>query len=241
LADVSTPDDGDNAGEADPFVEKEDPEAGDSFDLHTELTEAFGEPKLAYEGGEYTQATGELPKPLDDGDVADAHAPPFLRENQCCIADRSAFVTRSERGVITRTFKPEEVTLDPDGTYRVLDADGHIVAEVEPLRRECEHFVRQLTPPTPTERLTGVKKGWVRRYCAARRSTAGAFLEMTDSHMGACSMRKPFDAATAQILDDFDDTLEGRSRNREYVDMFASVSQQFLTPPKPADAEQEPS
>jgi hypothetical protein len=239
---VSTTDDGEKAAGADQFVESEDREAAESFDLHTELVESFGEPKLKYTGGEYAQTPGELPAPVDDGDVADAHAPPFLRENQCCIADRTQFVVRNERGVITRSFKPEEVTLDPDGVYRVIDKQGHIVADVEPLRRECEFFVRQLTPPTPSERLTGVKKGWVRRYCAARRSTAGAFLELTDSHMGACSIRKPFDAATAQILDDFDDTLEGRSRNREYVDMFASASQQFLSTNKPAPrADQEPS
>ncbi len=227
---MSPENDGKDAGVPDEFVENTTPAERDSFDLHDELVEAFGKPQLKYEGGDYAKTSDALPKPVDDGDLADAQAPPFLRENQCCIADRSRYVTRDGRGRVLKSFEPDQVTLDPDGTYRViieqLDQDPVVV---QPLRRRCEHYVRQLTPPSPSELMSGhVKKGWVKRYCAARRSVAGAFLELTDSHIGACTLREPFDVATSRLLDEFDDTLEGRSRNREYVDMFATASVEFL-------------
>lgn len=227
---MSPENDGKDAGVPDEFVENTTPAERDSFDLHDELVEAFGKPQLKYEGGEYAKTTDTLPKPIDDGDLADAQAPPFLRENQCCIGDRSRFVVRDARGRVKRSFEPDKVAQDPDGRYRVRGddpLDDPLV--VEPLRPQCKHYVRQLTPPTPSELLSGhIKKGWVKRYCAARRSVAGAFLELTDSHIGACTLREPYDVATSRLLDEFDDTLEGRSRNREYVDMFALASAEFL-------------
>jgi len=220
----------------DEAVDQEEPDARESFDLRDELTEAFGTPRPTYAGGEYAAKPDDLPRQLDDGDAADAHAPPFLKSNQCCIADRSEFVWRDDRGRVTKTFQPAEVTRDPDGKYRTV-VEGwsrrqlvSLPVIVEPKRIECVHLVRQLQPPTPSERASGyVQKGWVKRYCAARRSTAGAFLDLTDREMGACSLRDPFDAVTAQKLDDFDDSLEGRSANREYAPMF-DLTKKFLEP-----------
>ena len=147
---MSPENDGKDAGVQDEFVENTTPAERDSFDLHDELVEAFGKPKLKYEGGDYAQSTDALPKPVDDGDLADAQAPPFLRENQCCIGDRSRFVTRDERGRVKVSYEPEKVTQDPDGTYRVIVEHRDPVVVV-PLRPQCEHYVRQLTPPSPSE------------------------------------------------------------------------------------------
>lgn len=243
---MSNPTDGDSVG-PDECVEREDPEAHESFDLRDELNEAFGNPRPTYAGGEYSTTTQGLPQQLDDNDVADAHAPPFLQRNQCCHADRSEFVVRDERGRVVRTFAPEDVSRDPDGQYRAeveawdrahdLASHGFVTPRlvkltviVEPKRVECKHLVRQLKPLTPTERATGYyKHGWMHRYCAARRSTAGAFLDLTDKEMAACSLREPFDEASAQRLDDFDDQLHARSQNRENTPMF-NLSEQFLAP-----------
>ncbi len=234
--------DGDQAVGPDDCVEKEDPEAHDSFDFRDELAEAFGEPRPTFVGGQYTQATESLPQQVDDGDVADAHAPPFTASNQCCHADRSAFVVRDERGRVVRTFAPSDVKRDPDGRFRAeveawqASNDAHsprlvrLTLVVEPKRIECRHLVRQLKPLTPTERLTGhYSYGWMHRYCAARRSTAGAFLDLTDQEMAACSLREPYDEASASRLDAFDDKLQHRSENREYTEMF-KLSKQFMAP-----------
>lgn len=224
-------------GDDDDHVSPEDGGEDDAFTFEQELDEAFGDPRPIYAGGEYTQDTAELPRQLDDGDIADAHVPPFLRENQVCIADRTEFVVRDEWGDITRRFKPEEVTLCEDGRYRVfetIDDQRACRHEVTPIRPECEHLVRQLRPPSPTEQIAGsVKIGHMKRYCAARRSVAGAFLELTDRALLACSMRRPYDVATSRLLDYFDDKKEAQSRDREHVPMFNLASRAIFGKPAP--------
>jgi hypothetical protein len=91
----------------------------DSFDLHDEMNEAFPGRPMTFTGGQYAKSDAELPKPIVDSAVEDAHAPPFTVDNQVCIADTSAFVIRDSWGDVLATFKPEEVKTTQGGYYRV--------------------------------------------------------------------------------------------------------------------------
>lgn len=217
---MSNDGDDERAGDAQAFVEPTE-EGEDGFDFDDEMTEAFGKPSHTFYGGHYTTDAEAMPHLRDDGDVADAHAPPFLRENQVCIADRTRFVVRGDHGEIVSEHPPSAVTRYPDGEYRARMEGKQTLLRVEPIRRECVHYVRQIEPPAPSDVVTGkLKRGWMNRYCAARRSTSGAFMVLTNRAMSACSLRDPYDAESQARLDEFDDTAEERSRDRVHLDMF---------------------
>lgn len=245
---MSTEDDRDSA--VDEFVEGGAAEQHEgTFTLDEELRDAFGAPQVRRAGGHWTADETQLPTPIQDGDTADALAPPFLLENQVCIADRSAFVLRDGWGTERLRFRPDEVEQTPDGRYRVptravaarisskhgpenwrswllaflqrLTRSSWI--EVEPVRPPCRHYVEQLEPPAPSQAHV-IKQGDMHRYCAARRNMAGAFMGLKDSAMKACSLRDPYDVSSDRLLQKFDQDLLEKSSNREWFPMFDLVT-----------------
>lgn len=287
-------------------------EAEQSFDVMDEMYEAFGDAPSAYIGGHYTTNEEELPKPAVDDVLADAHVPPFLKENQICIEDSTEYVLRDRWNEVLARFEPAVVDRSLGGEARVsnaqaLDALGTRKPEdmspriamitfaiwmlvvgafmafflqeerdalravaagvpavlslglllvafrfcrpitaseilkregieerggyvaVEPKRPVCRHYVRQLYPPAPSEFRAGtVKKGWLRRYCSARRTVAGAFMDLTDRDIKACSIREPYDVASDELIRDFDQSLEEKSRAREHLPMFQLATQHLF-------------
>ena len=94
--------------------------------------------------------------------------------------------------------------------------------EVRPVRPQCKHLLQQLRPPAPTEDL---EFGWSGRYCTARRTTTGAFMELTDDAMRACSMRDPVDAKGVDWLERNDARQLERSAHRTHLPMFNFTKQ----------------
>lgn len=243
--------DGEDAVES--FEERPVDDSEDHFTANDELSDAFGPATVTYAGGGYTEDEDQLPMPLTDGDNEDAVAPPFTVKMQICVADISSFVIRDAWGAPAVTLLPDDVTGMPDGRYRVpplvalkaaaaqwsgiLDAIRLIVAivraraggwiEAEPRRPYCEHYLRQLEPPAPSEFSQGYTKGWLKRYCTVRRSVAGSFLSLTDTAMSGCSMRSPA-AIENRRLDEFDLEQMRRSENRTYLPMFDLASEKIF-------------
>lgn len=93
--------------------------------------------------------------------------------------------------------------------------------EVEPVRKQCTFLFEKLVPPTPNERSQGIKYGWTKRYCTAQRSISGAYLNLTDDAISACSMRQPFDVATELLLQKTNRAKAEASHTRTYHEMFA--------------------
>ncbi|NIR32906.1 MAG: hypothetical protein GWN84_27150, partial [Gammaproteobacteria bacterium] len=175
-----------------------------------------------------------------------------------CIADTRAFVLRDEWGFELKRFQPGEVERTPSGRYRVLrskltaDSEpapagaagwlaqkiGQLVreldptaqyVEVEPVRPQCKHYVEQLEPLSPSQMASGhYKWGWMHRYCAARRNVAGAFMELQDGEMKACSLREPYDVETGALLRRYDEHMLEKSTNREFYPLFQQAAQSVL-------------
>lgn len=104
--------------------------------------------------------------------------------------------------------------------YERLSTNFHL--EVKPVRPACKHQLLQLLPPKAGEPL---EFGWLKRYCTVRRTTAGAFLELTDDSMRACSMRDPVDEKSVALLGRFDDRKMELSRHRVLLPLFNVTAQ----------------
>ncbi len=100
----------------------------------------------------------------------------------------------------------------PGAPDRVFDA---FWLEVEPIRPQCIHYVRQ----KGTFHLNAAHKKYY-RLCAARRTTEGTFMTVSDSGMYACDMREPYDVASAQLIDEFDQLKIAQGAKREHLPIF---------------------
>jgi len=89
--------------------------------------------------------------------------------------------------------------------------------EVLPIRPQCRHYVRQ----KGTFHLNAAHKKYY-RLCAARRTTEGTFMTLSDSGMYACDMREPHDVASAQLIEDFDQLKISQGARREHLPIFQS-------------------
>lgn len=208
----------------------EDVQEQTEFTAADEYHEAFGSPQI-----QRVIDDDGMPTPVINEANEDAHAPAFLpEENQVCAAIWSEFVMRDyEWGEIIARFAPEKVTRTPNGKFRADLKDAswthdkirdfapieHDTVEVEPIRRQCEHYLLQLRPPPPSMAHI-LKYGELNRYCTARRSVAGAFLSLKDDAMRACSLRSPPDGKSAELLRSFDTDLAEKSKHRSFERMF---------------------
>lgn len=89
--------------------------------------------------------------------------------------------------------------------------------ELEPIRPQCRHYVRQ----KGTFHLNAAHKKYY-RLCAARRTTEGTFMTVSDSGMYACDMREPYDVTSAALIDDFDQMKIAQGAKREHLPIFQS-------------------
>lgn len=173
------------AGEEDTII----PAAEDS-DSYEEFN-PFEEMSSEYKPSEIRKVIGEdgLPTQVTSDNKSDI--PPLSCETLVCMGDYSKFVSGTDE------FDPADVKMMPDGSYRAKHLHGTI--PVYPIRRPCDHYVRQIVQleHNPEHRLH-------LRLCSARRTTEGAFMSIRDTAVWACSMRRPRDIKTEQMMDDFD-------------------------------------
>lgn len=103
----------------------------------------------------------------------------------------------------------------PDGAFAVLSDE---TIKVEPIRPQCKHLLQQIDPPPVG--TVGFKRGYVKKFCALRRTLTGAFMGLSDEAVTACSMRDPHDAPTAAEIDESNAEKIAESRNRVFVELF---------------------
>lgn len=148
-----------------------------------------------------------------------------------CMAICSKFVVRNKWGDILAEFTAEEVNRAPNGKYRVPwelarkrldDVKEHVRGdyysrwyEVEPIRPQCNHYIRQKSQ----FELNPEAKDFY-RLCALRRSTEGAMMSLKDRGMWACSARDPRDEKTEATLDDFDKLKKEQGSKRTFLPIF---------------------
>jgi len=219
--------DGPEAAEAQPdeaVLERvEEDDADHEFEPFDELDEEF-QPTITYGA----QADG-----MPGNSVPETHSdiPALSVETLVCMGDFSKFVVRDEWGEVFAEFQPHEVERAPNGLWRVpldlaterLEDSARFVvrkhgghAQVEPIRKPCKHYVRQMN-----QFEMNAAHRVVYRLCAARRTTEGTFMTVRDRGIWACDMREPRHLESEKFIDDFDELKIKQGRERVYLDMFA--------------------
>jgi hypothetical protein len=89
--------------------------------------------------------------------------------------------------------------------------------EVEPVRRPCRHYARQLTQ----FELNAQAKVML-RVCSARRTSEGAFMTLRDRAMWGCDMRNPPVPEAWKPLDQLDEEKMAQGRSRELLPIFST-------------------
>ena len=166
-----------------------------------------------------------LPRPVSSVSMTDSVAPSLSLETFVCMGDESVFVKRNEWGEITLRVMPDQVRYNCSlGEYR-----GHLSAEemyawsrttnragdvtVEPLRPQCQHYKRVMTP---FENDPVIRQ--VTRMCSAQRGEGGEYLSLSDQQVLACEHRFPRDFVSEERLRQFDAARisEGRKTVEEW-------------------------
>lgn len=75
-------------------------------------------------------------------------------------------------------------------------------------REQCKHYRRQLLPSSDKERKVGM------RYCTAVVS-AGEMTDLANTEVLACEFRDPRDPESEKQLEDFDNVIMERQRQRD--------------------------
>jgi hypothetical protein len=172
-----------------------------------------------------------LPLTVDQTTASDI--PALSVKSLICMGDFSKFVLRDEWGHVCAEFVRSEVTRMPNGKWTVsggvarrvdgvkaiigVPAEGEPV-EVEPIRPQCRHYVRQ-----KTSFALNAQHSQFSRLCSARRTTEGAFMTVRDVAVGACDMREPFDAESSKVLDEFDALKIEQGTSRELLPIFQGM------------------
>jgi len=113
------------------------------------------------------------------------------------------------------------------GHLRRLGRAGEKILVVEPLRKPCKHYVRQMTAFKFNAQHQSVA-----RLCAARRTTEGTFMGLSDTGVYACDMRQPRDVESERLLDEFDARKIREGANREFHPMTATEAGGIFGPPQ---------
>jgi hypothetical protein len=211
------------------IVQTDDGEASwNPFDEFHDEVDLSPEPKVMAADG---MPTNFAPYDDDRSDI-----PPFGPDTCVCMGVFDEFVVRDEWGDIIATVPHEAAERAPNGSWRVKRGifirhnpdprpkgiirswleklSGKWVA-VEPIRPPCLHYVRQLAPY-----YLNPKHRKAFRLCAARRTTEGAFMDISDTGMYSCDMREPREIKSEMYLDQFDATKMKEGKNRRYLPMF---------------------
>jgi hypothetical protein len=207
----------------------ESPDGGSDDNVETEF-HPFDEVDEDFQPGPMTRVMGVDGLPVTVDQTAESDIPALSTTSLVCMADVSKFVTRDYQwGRVTREYEPAAVTRMPNGKWIVNDDGGNPVAEVHPIRPQCRHYVRQ----QGSFHLNAQHRK-IYRLCAARRTTEGTFMTVSDLGMWACDMRDPYDAESAKHLDGFDNMKIEQGKKREHLPMFQSFGI-FATPTKKED------
>lgn len=168
-----------------------------------------------------------MPQQLPASSMEDNLAPALAVETFVCMADKSKFVKRDEKGYVVEEFDPSKVERSPDGRYWVVTryicpngVERSLWREVTPIRPQCDHYVRQLLPwadDTDHKLCT--------RYCAALKNEQGELFSLDNQQVLACEMRSPRVASDDEKIDEFDQLiiLKGKSRADEEFDVDAAL------------------
>jgi hypothetical protein len=162
--------------------------------------------------------------------TTESDIPALSTESLVCMGNFSKFVLRDDWGNIRTEFLPSAVTRRPNGKWTAEDVSGHVV-EVFPIRPQCKHYVRQ----QGSFHLNAQNKKHY-RLCAARRTTEGTFMTVSDLGMWACDMRDPYDVASVKHLDDFDTLKIKQGKERTNLPMFQGFG--IFDAPKKNDDDQ---
>lgn len=171
-----------------------------------------------------------LPRPVAETSTDDTVVLPLHPDTFVCMADYTVFYLRSYHGQgpsdVIAEFKPDEVQRTAAGFWvptplaleRVGADRAHLVflapnglTPVEPKRRQCKHYARQMTD------FSGRRRGFVARMCLALRDESGEYQSLRDTGLYACELRDPPDALSTETLDEFDarKVREGLERSRD--------------------------
>jgi hypothetical protein len=221
----------------------ESPDGGSDDNVETEF-HPFDEVDEDFQPGPMTRVMGGDGLPVTVDQTAESDIPALSTTSLVCMADVSKFVRRNDDwGETVVEFTPAEVQRAPNGRYRVTrdvararykERDQEIIVTtdwvaVEPIRPQCRHYVRQ----QGSFHLNAQHRK-IYRLCAARRTTEGTFMTVSDLGMWACDMRDPYDAESAKHLDGFDNMKIEQGKKREHLPMFQSFGI-FETPTKKED------
>jgi len=166
--------------------------------------------------------------------------PPLGPDTLVCMGVFDEFVVRGQWGDIIARVPAEVVERAPDGSWRVskeqfiqhnpdpnpkgkvrqwvekqLERYASKWVQVEPIRPPCRHYLRQFAPYylNPTNRK-------VFRLCAARRTTEGAFMDLSDVGMYCCDLREPRHVESEDLINAFDRKKMSQGKHRKYLQMF---------------------
>lgn len=176
-------------------------------------------------------------------------APPLTEDTLICMADKRSFVVRYTDGSIRVSFEPAEVSRAPSGEYyvsleafeakvntvepaleqqvrplvpRILIGRGTHAARVEPIRPQCQHYLRMQTDLSADR-----EHRYFARSCMKQKTEEGEFYSVRDQLIGACSIREPRHLASeVAILDAFDDDKIAQATARSEMEEF-DIDQQL--------------
>jgi hypothetical protein len=173
------------------------------------------------------------------GDASD-DIPPLSRENMICMGVFTSFVIRDDWGDILAKFDASSAERSLRGRWRVKRGlvaaiaatlpsdkkqalDDHMEVneylgwvEVEPIRPQCVHYLRQSMPYDKNPRA---KKFF--RLCTLRRSTEGAMMSVGDTAVWACEGRDPRHEPSERMLERFDEEKIEQGKHRKMLPIVA--------------------
>jgi hypothetical protein len=170
-----------------------------------------------------------LPRVVAESSYEETYVPPLDPATFICMADTTEFRLQSGTEILAR-FTADEVQRQSDGRYwvsyelalsrtdpnlhhHVLMQFGSARTPVEPVRRACKHYVRQMTD------MAGHRdRRFVARFCTALRDENGDYQSLRDGLMYACELRNPREPVSEQQLDDFDKRKIAEGRERRETD-----------------------
>jgi hypothetical protein len=151
-----------------------------------------------------------LPTVVDETQETDV--PALSRKTLVCMGDTSSFVVRDAFGEVVKSFLPGSVEKKNNGKYYTTGSES---LEVEPIVPPCKYFKRQQVAFAHNARHTAFQ-----RVCTYRRSTGGAFMDLSDTLMAACDMREPRDLESEKALDECEDKKIEQGKEREFLSIF---------------------
>lgn len=143
----------------------------------------FDEPGDEYAGEPIQKVMGADGLPTVTASLSDTDIPPLSPETLVCMGDYSEFMMPDGKAL-------PRSEVEPSGNGPPLTMEWRAKGSgdvVEPKRRPCAHYVRQLTqlPHNPEHQQ-------LIRLCSARRTTEGAMMSVGERGLWDCDMRSPF-------------------------------------------------